>query len=117
MKKNTNMYLTRIGGYLESTIYPSLVRVLGEAHRADAISHNHKFRQIFMNRLAEDLWNNNPLHLKRESTSICNLPFTAVSRDGLRPASTFSWGMSRNRAATIIQVFKIYISSFKSTFH
>lgn len=106
-KKNTNVYLTRTVECLESTIYPSLVRVLGEAHRADAISFSHTFRQIFMNRLAEDLWNNNPLHPQRQSSSVCNMPFTAVNSGGLRPPSTFSWGMSRNRAAVIIQVFTI----------
>lgn len=115
-KKNTYAYLTRINECIESTIYPSLVRVLREAQRADAINHSHKFRQIFMNRLAEDLWNNNPLHPERGSLSVCNMPFNAVSSGGLRPPSAFSWGMSRNRAATIIQVFTIQITCFQSTF-
>lgn len=115
-KNNTYVYLTRIEECLESTIYPSLARVLGEAHRADAISFNHKFRQIFMNLLAEDLWNNNPSHPERESLSVCNMSFTAVNSGGLRPPSTFSRGMSRNRAAVIIQVFTIPVTSFSSTF-
>lgn len=105
--KNTDINLTRIDDCLESSIYPSLARVLGEAHRADAISYSHKFRQIFMNRLAEDLWSNNPLHPERKSTSVCNMLFAAVSNSGLRPPFTFSWGISRNQAATIIQVFTI----------
>lgn len=112
--KKVNENLTRVGKFLESSVYPSLIRVLDEADRANAISYNRKFRQIFMNRLAEDLWYNNPLHPERERTSVCNMPFTVVSDsgDGLRPSETFSWGMTRDQAAIIIQVY-VYITIFK----
>lgn len=112
--KKVNENLTRIGKLLESSVYPSLLRVLDEADRANAISYNRKFRQIFMNRFAEDLWYNNPLHPERERTSVCNMPFSVVSNsgDGLRTPETFSWGMTHDQAATIIQVF-YYIVIFK----
>lgn len=103
-KKANDENLARIGRCLETSLYPSLVRVLGEAHEADAINHSHTFRQIFMNKLADDLWHNNPLHPERERTSVCNIPFTAVSNDGLQPSNAFFWGMSRDQAATVIQV-------------
>jgi len=106
--KNNKINFIRLGRILESSIYPSLVRVLTEAHKADAISYNHKFCKIFMNRLAEDLWYNNPLHPERERTLVCSMPFTMVSNDLLRTPFTFSWGMSRDQAATIIQVY-LYI--------
>lgn len=97
---------TRLGRTLESSVYPSLVRVLGDANRADAISYNHGFRKTFLNRLAEDLWHNNPLHPEREMTSMCNnMPFAAVGDgDLLRTPYTFSWGVTRDQAATTIQV-------------
>lgn len=102
--KNTN--ITRIEKCLVSSLYPSLVRVLSDAHKSDAINYSHKFLQIFMNRLVEDLWNNNPLHPDRNKTNICNMPFTVFSNDQLRTPGTFSWGTSRNQAAIIIQVIQ-----------
>ncbi|XP_026820473.1 uncharacterized protein LOC113559076 [Rhopalosiphum maidis] len=101
--KNNKLNFIRLGRILELSLYPSLVRVLSEAHKADAISYNHKFRKIFMNRLAEDLWYNNPLYPERERTLVCSMPFTAVSNELLRTPSIFSWGVSRDQAATIIQ--------------
>jgi len=103
--EHTKTNLTRIFECLESSLNDSLARVLGAAHSANVISYNHTFRQIFLNRLAEDLWLNNPLHPERVKTSICDMPFVAVSSGMLRPLYNFSWGMSRNQAATIIQVF------------
>jgi hypothetical protein len=100
--KNSN--INRIEKCLESLLYPSLVRVLDDAYKSDAINYSHKFRQIFMNRLVEDLWKNNPLHPERKNSNICNMPFSTFSSDQLRPPRTFSWGMSRNQAAIIIQV-------------
>ncbi|XP_022168353.1 uncharacterized protein LOC111032366 [Myzus persicae] len=102
--KNNKLNFMRLGKSLESSLYPSLVRVLSEAHKADAISYNHKFQKIFMNRLAEDLWYNNPLYPERERTSVCSMPFAVVSNDLLQTSHTFSWGISRDQAATIIQV-------------
>lgn len=102
-----NADLDRISKCLESSVYPSLDRVLGEAYEADAISFNNKFRKIFMNRLADDLWYNNPLHPERERiSSVCNKPLAAAvdSGDGLQRPQTFSWGMTRDQAATIVQV-------------
>ncbi|XP_060863756.1 uncharacterized protein LOC132940273 [Metopolophium dirhodum] len=101
--KNNKLNFMRLGRSLESSLYPSLVRVLSEAHRADAISYNHKFQKIFMNRLAEDLWYNNPLYPERERTSVCSMPFAVISNDLFRVPDTFSWGVSRDQAATIIQ--------------
>lgn len=99
--------LDRVSRCLESSLYPALTRVLGEAQKADAISYNHKFRQIFMNRLAEELWRNNPLCPERKYTSVRGMSFGATNRDadGSRVPRLFSWGMSRNQAATVIQVF------------
>jgi len=94
----------RLGKSLESSLYSSLVRVLSEAHKADGISYNHEFQKIFMNRLAEDLWYNNPLYPERERTSVCSTSFAVVSNDLLRTPYTYSWGISRDQAATIIQV-------------
>lgn len=102
--KNNKLNFIRLGRILESSLYPSLARVLNEAHKADAISYNHRFRKIFMNRLAEDLWYTNPLHPERIRTSVCNMPFAVVSDDLLRTPYTFSWGLTRDQAATIIQV-------------
>lgn len=102
--RKANDYLMRLSKCLESSIYPSLIRVLVEADKANAISYNHKFRQVFMNRFAEDLWHNNPLYPERERTSVCNMPFAMVSGDGLQSPQNFSWGMSQDQAATIIQV-------------
>lgn len=103
--KMGNVDLERISEHLESSVYPSLDRVLGEAYGADAISFNNEFRKIFMNRLAEDLWYNNPLHPERKS-SVCRPPFAAaaVGGVGLQRRQPFSWGMSRDQAATIVQV-------------
>jgi len=106
--KNKNLNFMRLGRILESSLYPSLVRVLSEAHKADAISYNHKFQKIFMNRLAEDLWYNNTLYPERERTSVCSMPFAVVSNDLSRTPYTFSWGISRDQAATIIQVYILY---------
>lgn len=108
--KKVNVDLDRIGRCLESSVYPSLMRVISDAHQADVISVSQRFRQIFMYRLAEDLWYNNPMHPERKNTSNSNMPFG----DGLRPpAGTFSWGMTRNQAAIIIQViFTIQITIF-----
>jgi len=106
--KNNKLNFMCLGRSLESSLYPSLVRVLSEAHRADAISYNHKFQKIFMNRLAEDLWYNNPLHPERERTSVCSMPFAVVSNDLFQIPDTFSWGVSRDQAATIIQVYILY---------
>lgn len=106
--KNNKLNFMHLGRSLESSLYPSLVRVLSEAHRADAISYNHKFQKIFMNRLAEDLWYNNPLYPERKRTSVCSMPFAVVSNDLFRIPDTFSWGVSRDQAATIIQVYILY---------
>lgn len=108
--KNKNANLKRIFQRLEPSLNASLARVLAEAHSANVISCNHKFRQIFLNRLAEDLWHNNSLYPDREQTSICNMPFVPVSNDTLRSARTFSSVMSQNQAAIIIQVFIVYNS-------
>lgn len=106
--KNKKLNFMRLGKSLESSLYPSLVRVLSEAHKADVISYNHKFQKIFMNRLAEDLWYNNPLYPERERTSVCSMPFAMVSNDLSQTPYTFSWGISRDQAATIIQVYILY---------
>lgn len=104
-KRADGANLARIGRCLETCLYPSLVRVLGEAHGAGAINHSHKFRRIFLNKLAEDLWLNNPLHPERVGTPVCDMPFATVGgADGPRPPSPFSWGMSRDQAAIAIQV-------------
>lgn len=91
---------------LENSLNASLGRVLFQAHSANAISYNRNFRGIFLNRLAEDLWYHNPLHPEREKTSICDMPFVADSNSD-NERYTFTWGMSRNRAATIIQVYAL----------
>ncbi|XP_025201791.1 uncharacterized protein LOC112599191 [Melanaphis sacchari] len=101
--KNNKLNFIRLGRILELSLYPSLVHVLSEVHKAEAISYNHKFRKIFMNRLAEDLWYNNPLYPERKRTLVSSNPFTMVSNDLLRTTSKFSWGLSRDQAATIIQ--------------
>lgn len=107
--KNKNLNansVDRITKCLDSCVYPSLLNVLVEAHRANAISFNHKFGQIFMNRLAEELWYNNPMHPERNRTSGGKMQFTVDSSDGINCPRSFSWGMSQNQAATIIQVLK-----------
>lgn len=103
--ENKNANKIPVDTCLESSLYSSLVRVLGDAHKSDAINYSHKFQKIFLNRLAEDLWNNNPLHPERKDTCICDMPFAALSSDRLRPPQTFSWGTSRQQAAITIQVF------------
>lgn len=105
--KKTNSNAIRVGNCLETSLYVSLARVLRDANEADAISFNRQFRTIFMNKLAEDLWYNNPQHPERQQTTVCSTPL-AVSDggDGLpRLARAFSWGMTRQRAAIVIQVF------------
>lgn len=105
--KKTNSNVVRVGNCLETSLYVSLARVLRDANEADAISFNRKFRKIFMNKLAEDLWYNNPLHPERQQTTVCDMPFAVIDGgDGLpRLARAFSWGMTREQAAIIIQVF------------
>jgi len=106
--KNNKVNFMRLSKSLEFSLYPSLVRVLSEAHKADAISYNHKFQKIFMDRLAEDLWYNNPLYPERERTSVCNMPFAEVRNYLSQTPYTFSWGVSRDQAAIIIQVYTLH---------
>ncbi|XP_015377653.1 PREDICTED: uncharacterized protein LOC107171907, partial [Diuraphis noxia] len=96
--KNNKLNFMHLGKSLEFSLYPSLVRVLSEAHKANAISYNHKFQKIFIGRLAEDLWYNNPLYPERVRTPVCSMPFALVDNDLSR-----TWGISRDQAATIIQ--------------
>lgn len=105
--KKVKVNLDRIGQCLESSVCPSLVRVLSDAHQADVISVSQRFRQIFMYKLAEDLWYNNPMHPERKRTSDITISLGAGSGDGSRPsfAGIFSWGMSRKQAAITIQVY------------
>jgi len=100
----------RLKKSLEFSLYPSLVRVLSEAHKADAISYNHKFQKIFISRLAEDLWYNNPLYPERVRTPVCSVPFALVGNELSRTPYPFSWGISRDQAATIIQVYYIILN-------
>lgn len=110
--KDENANITHIERCLKSSLYPSLVRVLGDAHKSDAINYSHEFRQMFMNKLAEDLWYNNPLHPERKSSFICDMPLAAFGSDQRRPrqSQTFSCCMSRDQAAIIIQVFSYKVT-------
>ncbi|VVC46131.1 Hypothetical protein CINCED_3A002481 [Cinara cedri] len=104
--KKTNSNVISVGECLETPLYMSLTRVLGNANEQNAISFNRKFRQIFMNRLAEDLWYNNPLHPERQNTSVCNMPFVVGDGNELPTLPHTFWGMTRQEAAIVIQVFQ-----------
>lgn len=98
--------LKAVARFLESSVYPSLARTLRDANAADAISYNREFRKIFMNKFAKDLWRNNPLHPERGHECFCDgRRFdTVVGEPRPPPDDTFPWGMTRERAAVIIQV-------------